>query len=164
MFTVDPFNPNYASENGILFDKSTNALLVFPSSKAGDYTIPNGVTSIGDRAFANCYGLTNIVIPGSVTNIGDYAFYACINLTGVTMSNGVTSIGYAAFTGCPLGTLAIPDSVTSVGEWAFSATSLTNVILGNSLANIGDDAFYGCANLASVTIKTSAIDFDPSKV
>jgi hypothetical protein len=37
-------------------------------------TIPNGVTSIGARAFWECYSLTSLTIPGSVTNIGDYAF------------------------------------------------------------------------------------------
>ena len=32
------------------------------------------VTSIGDSAFQNCSGLTNITIPNSVTSIGEYAF------------------------------------------------------------------------------------------
>ncbi len=55
------------------------------------------VTSIGDRAFYSCRGLTSVTIPNSVTSIGESAFYYCIGLTSVTIPNSVTSIGNAAF-------------------------------------------------------------------
>jgi len=41
-------------------------------------TIPNSVTSIGERAFRDCSGLTFINIPNSVTSIGERAFRDCI--------------------------------------------------------------------------------------
>ena len=50
------------------------------------------VTSIGDRAFDDCSGLTSITIPNSVTSIGDNAFYRCSGLTSVTIPNSVTTI------------------------------------------------------------------------
>ena len=62
-------------------------------------TIPNGVTSIGNRAFSGC-SLTVITIPNGVTSIGNYAFSSCNSLTSVTISNGATSIGDYTFTGC----------------------------------------------------------------
>ena len=43
-----------------------------------DLVIPNGVTSIGGRAFRNCRGLTSVTIPNSVTSIGESAFKDCI--------------------------------------------------------------------------------------
>ena len=43
-------------------------------------TIPETVTEIGDHAFYNCNGLTEIIIPASVTSIGYNAFYGCNNL------------------------------------------------------------------------------------
>lgn len=47
-------------------------------------TIPDGVTSIGDKAFSGCSGLTSIVIPDGVTSIGNRAFEGCSNLTSIT--------------------------------------------------------------------------------
>ena len=58
------------------------------------------VTSIGDYAFVECYGLTSVIIPNSVTSIGIFAFSPCPGLTSITIPNSVTSIGNYAFYGC----------------------------------------------------------------
>ena len=47
--TVDAANPAYSSVDGVLFDKSQTTLLQYPDGKAGAYTIPDSVTSIGDE-------------------------------------------------------------------------------------------------------------------
>jgi hypothetical protein len=47
-------------------------------------TIPNSVTSIGNKAFWECTSLTSVTIPDSVTSIGDYAFYLCSNLQTIS--------------------------------------------------------------------------------
>ena len=62
--------------------------------------IPKGVTSIGDKAFSGCSGLTSITIPDSVGSIGNLAFSWCIRLTSVTIGDSVTSIGVRAFSEC----------------------------------------------------------------
>ena len=63
-------------------------------------TIPSSVTSIGDRAFQNCSGLTSITIPNSVTSIDQQAFIHCSGLVSVTIGKNVTSIGSSAFNDC----------------------------------------------------------------
>ena len=120
-------------------------------------TIPNSVTSIGNHAFTGCYSLTSITIPNSVTSIQDSAFEYCQSLTSIEIPNSVTSIGHSAFLGCySLTSIEIPNSVTSIGDYAFGdCYDLTSVTIGNSVTSIGQRAFLGCKSLTSVTIPNS---------
>jgi len=84
--TVDASNPAYSTTaDGVLFNKDYTTLLLCPGGKAGTYTVPNSVTSIGDQAFIYCVHLTGVTIPASVTNIHNHAFYQCRNLTSITV-------------------------------------------------------------------------------
>ncbi len=42
-----------------------------------DFTVPAGVTSIGDNAFFKCDELRKVSIPDSVTSIGEEVFAGC---------------------------------------------------------------------------------------
>ena len=97
--TVAALNPNYASTNGALFNKSLTTLLQCPGGKAGSYTIPGGVTNIGAYAFSGCPRLSNVTIPGSVTSIQNYAFYYCPNLTGVYFTGNAPTPRDTMFSG-----------------------------------------------------------------
>lgn len=136
-------------------------------------TIPNSVTSIGERAFSYCTGLTSITIPNSVTNIGHSAFDGCTGLTSVYYAGDIASwcgisglshlMGYGSSSKTLYiggnkveGKLTIPDSVTSISSNAFAGcTGLTSITIPNSVTNIGWYAFSGCTGLASVTIPDS---------
>ena len=120
-------------------------------------TLPDGLTSIGERAFSDCKSLTSVTIGNSVTSIGGFAFSSCNSLTSVTLGNSVTSIGDYAFQRCrSLTSITIPNSVTSIGYEAFRyCYDLTSVTIGNSVTSIGGYAFSGCESLTSVTIGNS---------
>ncbi|MCL2073309.1 MAG: leucine-rich repeat protein [Marinilabiliaceae bacterium] len=122
-----------------------------------ELTIGNSVTSIGERAFSGCNGLTELIIPNSVTSIGNYAFQNCTGLTELTIPNSVTSIGVYTFYGCSgLTELTIPNSVTTIGGYAFSGCSgLTELIIPNSVISIGSGAFQNCSGLTELTIGNS---------
>ncbi len=81
--TVSEDNEYYSSSNGVLFNKDKSELIQYPIGNSNtDYIIPNSVTSIGYKAFAECTNITTITIPSKVTSIGDFSFY-CPNLTDV---------------------------------------------------------------------------------
>ena len=50
------------------------------SSQIGWIVIEEGVTTVGDYAFAGCSSMTEAVIPDSVTSVGNYAFSGCNSL------------------------------------------------------------------------------------
>lgn len=103
-----------AEIDGIYYNfKNGKAEVTYYNQYSADYsgavTIPASVTynsqsypvtSIGDRAFYDCSGLTSINIPNSVMSIGGYAFDWCSGLTSINIPNSVTSIGYSAFEQC----------------------------------------------------------------
>jgi hypothetical protein len=127
--TADAFNPIFSSVDGVLFDKSQTTLIQCPGGKAGSYTIPDSVTSIGHDAFQYCTRVTNVTIGNGVTSIGDDAFIACSSLTNVTIGNGATSIGNLAFYYC---------------------TSLTALHFGGNAPSLGGSEVFQGDNHATV--------------
>ncbi len=80
---VSPENQNFASQEGVLFNKDYTTLIQFPAAKTGAYSISSSVTKIENYAFANCKELTSVSIPVSVSSIGDYSFLGCTNLAKI---------------------------------------------------------------------------------
>jgi len=87
---VNKDNPAYSSIDGVLFNKAQNTLIQYPIAKqSAAYTIPDGVTTIGQLAFAKCAFLTSVTIPRSVTKIRWGAFINCKTPISATSLNPV---------------------------------------------------------------------------
>ncbi|MGN0224255.1 MAG: leucine-rich repeat protein [Muribaculaceae bacterium] len=86
--------------------------------------IPETVTYIGQRAFANCTKLKSFAIPNSVTEVGTDLFAGCTSLEEVSIGAGLSSLPWL-FTGCVnLEKLRIEDSnETLTFEYCGSKTS-----------------------------------------
>ena len=120
---------------------------VFAYSDITSIEIPDGVTSIGLKAFYGCSSLTNIEIPNSVTSISAAAFADCTSLVSITIPEGVTSLGKDA-----------PGDDTEVWGVFDSCSSLSKVELPTSLTVIGSLTFANCPALVTIDIPTSVIE------
>ena len=177
MTSIDVANENttYASDNGVLFNKNKTILICCPGGKAGTYTIPNNVITIGHGAFWNCPSLLSIAIPNSVITIENSAFGYCSSLTSITIPCNVTTIEIHAFRGC---TNLISIDVASENNTYASENGVLfnknktaliccpagktgNYVIPNNVRTIEKDAFNECRNLISIIISnnvTSILD------
>ena len=121
------------------------------------------VTSIGNSAFYDCYGLTSITIPNSVTSIGDRAFFYCYSLTSITIPSSVTRIDDRAFFHCGLTSIIIPNSVTRIGNYAFEGcSSLTSVVVESG--NTRYDSRNNCNAIIETASNTLIVGFKNSSI
>lgn len=83
---VSKKNTVYSSVDGYLLSKDKTELLIFPPGKANSkFTLlPPSIEKIGRYAFYDCQALTNVTIPNKVTTIGERAFSLCKNLNTIT--------------------------------------------------------------------------------
>jgi len=136
-----------------------------PVTTIGDYafagqtnittvTIPSSVTTILVAAFENA-GLTSVELPDSVTNIGWEVFSHCTRLTSITIPGSVTSIGQSVCDSCP-NLMSATVGSASIGDYQFyGCSNLANVSIGNTVKIIGAQAFANCTSLSSLAIPDS---------
>ena len=129
----------------------------FRGTKITSLALAEGLTSIGNRTFANITTLTDLTIPSTVQTIGAQAFLDCSNVTALTIPASAQTILNQAFANCTgLTAITLPATLTSVGEEAFSGcTAATELTIANGLTTIGKKAFNGCTGIKSVTIPSS---------
>ena len=97
---VDPNNEYFIYKKGALLSKDGKKLYGTITLQK-KYTIPKGVTTIMDRAFAYSKVKT-IVLPKTCHNIGARSFYRCSKLSEVKGIKGVKRVGKGAFYGCKI--------------------------------------------------------------
>ena len=134
-------NLTWTMADGILTISGTGAMYDYEGQSPWAETartlrvvnVEEGVTSIGDFAFASCMSVTSVSLPTTLETIGTCAFSTCSALTEITIPEGVTAIGDAAFIDCiKLSQLTLPGSLASVGLCAFSDPPLTAVHYGGT--------------------------------
>ena len=138
----------------------------------GAMVIPEGVTRIGDNAFANCFSLTSIEIPNNVTVIGNGAFWFA-GLTSIVIPDSVTVIGNDVFSSCTsLKEIIVekgnPNYCSKDGVLYSKDMSILvavpcgkeSIVLPDSVIKIGYSALAGCENLTSIEIPNSVTEIE----
>ena len=92
--TIDKANQNYTIENNIIFNKDKTKLITIIGDPQ-EFTVPNSVKEIGDRAF-HAKNMKKITIPETVTKIGE-SFNYCWNLERIEFPSSVTEISQNCF-------------------------------------------------------------------
>jgi transcriptional regulator with XRE-family HTH domain len=157
------FGPDILSgvENIFLPDTVTSiGYGAFSGTAIGWSTLPEGLTYIGDYAFAECESLVEITLPESIEYLGEGAFRNCASLTEINMRNRVTEIKPYTFQNCyNLESIYLDGDVRIIGESAFNGcTALRYIDVPNceNLSYIGDYAFYSCTALENVYVPTGS--------
>ncbi len=141
--------------------------------KIAQLVLPDGLTHVGNYAFANCSGLTSVTIPNSVTTIKDKAFYNCSRLASVTIGNSASTIGSSAFEGCSgiksviwnakncsgynfgsqVETFVFGDSVEVIpANVCQNMAQLTTITIPSPVQSVGNSAFKNCTGISEMNI------------
>ena len=90
-------NPNYATENGLLYSADYTRLIRVPVGFRGVCAVKGSVTDVDELAFSDCCYLTGAVLGDKVRTIGNLAFTGCLAMHRVALGKALTDIGEGAF-------------------------------------------------------------------
>ena len=127
------------------------------ASNIAQIALPDSVTEIGPRAFEYC-SLDITHWPASLETIGEDAFHSCQLSSEMTLPEGLKDIGPGAFrSSYVLSTVLFPASVEIIGEKAFAASTSLNYLIFSSaeLPGIANNAFEG-SHIADIDLPMDA--------
>ena len=118
-------------------------------------TLPNSVTAIGKRAFANCYNLGKIMLSSSLEEVSEGAF--CVDKASLLSKYDWTDKENKELTGnyIAMRSVTFPEKLKKIGVKAFYCNgnmTWTNKTLPFTIESIGDSAFEECKQLTEVII------------
>lgn len=187
-YWVDAANQHYSSDScGVLFNKDKTTLIAAPGNLYGSYALPETVETIEELAFSDS-NLSEILLPDSLEVIGERAFANCHNLDEIVVPYRVYSIGTSAFSTGGLGgfirvdednlnfsndsngvlfnkdktillqapsgltgSYTVPGTVKIIDAYSFSGLlHMTEVIIPESVTRIEEYAFFFCYRLAVI--------------
>lgn len=160
----------YYAQNGAgersIFIKGTGAMDNYSPSNQPQWVklrenietvvIKEGVTSVGDYAFAECTKLKEVTLEKGVQTIGASAFAKSGMLSTVKFSEQLTSIGESAFEKCySLKTMDLPAGLKTIGRYAFfECRNLSSeVVIPKGVSVVSDFAFFRCYSIPSLVLK-----------
>ena len=175
-FTVAEWNSAFTVVDDVLFSKDKKTLVAYPPAKEGrEYTVPEGVERIADRAFAadtKTNALYSIRLPASLReiDIGEDVFNARTelmsiyvdeenpkfrSLDGVLYDKNITRLlKYPQNRRIEDGEYLVPEGVTRIGEGACQILPLgiERVVLPATLTTIERGAFSSSGHLKEINL------------
>lgn len=113
--------------NGVTWEISGTTLTIgYEGEESGvmpDYASETDMPWNGSKT-----SITSIVVEEGVTRIGNYAFAGCTASESVSLPNSMEIIGYRAFLSNGFSSITIPENVIAIGDAAFKGCSMTSVV------------------------------------
>ena len=139
-----------------------------------EVTFSKGLKEIGKEAFYCCLGLNSVDIPEGVTSVADKAFawcgayktfgssYSCSNFRKVTLPSTLSTIGASAFSNCQvLQSINIPEGITEIQDNTFEyCYQLSSIIIPKGIKKIGNRTFAHNQSLKTITFSWNAPQID----
>lgn len=127
------------------------------SKKIKNIVVKDGISFIGNGAFAYMDNLKTVDIQGTNTSLGIGAFFKNKKLSTVKFKAGgkKRSFGFGCFAKCTsLKKIVIPQGVSKIDKSAFyRCTNLIKVDFPASLTNLGDTTFMECKKLNNLVVR-----------
>ena len=99
--SVSKNNNTYSALNGVVYSRDRSILICYPTGKTNRvFTVPESVRHIAAEAFAGNSFLQEITFRAGLESIGEGAFRDCVGLTDIILPDSVTTLGSEAFAGC----------------------------------------------------------------
>lgn len=174
---VSSKNPLYKSVDGCVYSKDGKSLYVVPNGKKGVFTVPKGVTTIGEkeseygnefRPFDSCNQITKIIIPETVKTLAGIERYD-YNDGGETFTR--------AFLGCSKLEAISVDSKNTVyssekgvlynkekSRLICCPSYIKSISIPKTVSKISYNAFYNCTRLKKVELPSRVNQFEKSSV
>jgi len=159
-FSVEGNNPNFTTEDGVLFNKDKTMLIAYPGSKKDSkYKVPDSVVTIATGAFAYNRHLQEIEFGSNLKVIGVDAFRGC-NFSELVIPESVTTIYGCAFNDIKeLKKITLPSGIKMIVGDILSGSNKNVVVYGEYggmaewIANAYGYNFVGTATLGFTNIK-----------
>ena len=133
-----------------------------------------GLREIGKESFYCCFGLNSVDIPEGVTSVADKAFawcgayksfgssYSCYNFRKVILLSTLSTIGASAFSNCQvLQSINIPEGITEIQDNTFEyCYQLSSIIIPKGIKRIGNRTFAHNQSLKTITFSWNAPQID----
>lgn len=153
---VDPNNTVYASRDNIIYSKDFKTLFLYPSAlPQKEFTVPAGVTSIGDFAFNQAQFLTKVTLNKECESIGTESFSANKRFKEFVYNENLKTIGKSAFEMTGLTQIVIPAKWEMDHRVFSNCDNLKTVKFEEGRKEIPQETFYRCYNLSDLTLPQS---------
>lgn len=166
---VAPGSTYLKSIDGVLFVDGGRTLLSYPNGRKGThYTVPEGTTTIGPSALAECT-LTDLTLPASLESFYKYSMFQCMYLQNfhvapdspyLTAQDGILyTRDMSTCLACPSGregAITVADGVTALSDYAFQNCGyMTSLTMPDTVTSIGALCFEQCLDLNRIDLSSN---------